>query len=107
MNRFSTAVLTAIAICVAGAVLIAHQVTYKGTVLSVGKESVKVTVIDEKTKKPGPMDFDFDKETKILRGDKVVPMSQAQIQKGEKISVTVDHDADEKYALVIRLDVRK
>ena len=87
--------------------LLAHQITFKGTVIAVEKESVKVTVIDEKSKKPVAMTFDFDKETKILRGDKLVTITDAHITKDEKIAVTVDHDVDEKLALVIRLDPKK
>jgi hypothetical protein len=66
-----------------------------------------VTVVDEKTKKPAAMKFDFDKETKILRGDKRVTIAEAGIVKGEKIAVTIDHDVDETLAIVIRLDEKK
>ena len=91
-------------IALAGTSLLAHQVTFKGTVVSIDKTSVKVTVVDEKTKRPVQKSFDFDKDTKILRGDKLVSIEQARIVKGEKISVTIDHDADETLAIVIRLD---
>jgi len=104
MTLLKTFGILAIALCLAGTPLLAHQVTFKGTVVSVEKASVKITVVDEKTKKPVQKSFDFDKETKILRGDKLVSIDQARIQKGEKISVTIDHDADETLAIVIRLD---
>jgi len=104
MKMLKTFGILAIALCLAGTSLLAHQVTFKGTVVSIDKTSVKVTVVDEKTKKPVQKSFDFDKETKILRGDKLVSIEQARIVKGEKISVTIDHDADETLAIVIRLD---
>jgi hypothetical protein len=94
----------AVAVWLTGATLVAHQVTFKGSVVSVDRTSVKITVVDEKTKKPVQKSFDFDKDTKILRGDKLVSIEQARIVKGEKISVTIDHDVDETLALVIRLD---
>lgn len=97
----------AVALCMLGATVLAHEVTFKGTVISVTDTTIKVMVVDEKTKKPAPKSFDFDKETKILRGDKVVTFANARIQKDEKVAVTIDHDADETLALVIKLDAKK
>ena len=99
--------LVAIVVAMTTAAVLAHQVTYKGTVIALDKESVRVTVVDEKTKKPVAMKFDFDKETKVLRGDKLVTIAEARIVKGEKIAVTIDHDVDETLAIVIRLDEKK
>ena len=99
--------LVAIVLAMTTAAVLAHQVTYKGTVIALDKESVRVTVVDEKTKKPVDMKFDFDKETKVLRGDKLVTIAEARIVKGEKIAVTIDHDVDETLAIVIRLDEKK
>jgi hypothetical protein len=104
MKMLKTFGILSIVLCLAGTTLLAHEVTFKGTVVSVDKTSVKVTVVDEKTKKPVQKSFDFDKETKILRGNKKVSIEQAGIVKGEKISVTIDHDVDETLAIVIRLD---
>lgn len=84
-----------------------HQITYKGTVVSATATALKVSVVDEKTKKPRTMAFDMDKETKILRGDKLVTFAAARIQKDEKIAVTIDHDVDETLALTVRLDATK
>jgi hypothetical protein len=96
-----------VAVCIFGATLLAHEVTFKGTVISFTDTTIKVMVVDEKTKKPAPKSFDFDKETKILRGDKVVTFADARIQKDEKVAVTIDHDADETFAIVIKLDAKK
>jgi hypothetical protein len=107
MKRIKVCAAVAIGVWLLGASLLAHQVTYKGTVVSTEKAVVKVTVIDEKTKKPLEINFKVDKDTKILRGDTVVTLTEAKILKGEKIAVTTDHDFDEDLALVIRLDPKK
>lgn len=87
--------------------VLAHQETHKGTVIAVTKAGVQVNVVDPKTKKAAPRAFDVDKETKVLRDDKVVAFADAKIVKGEAIAVTVDHDVDEELALVIRLGTTK
>ena len=85
----------------------AHNITFKGTALATDKTSVRVNVVDAKTKKVAPMVFIVDEETKVLRDDVVVTFANAKIQKGEPISVTVDHDLDEELAQVIRLGKTK
>lgn len=92
---------------VASVSVLAHQETHKGTVISVEKETVRVNVVDPKTKKVAPRNFVVDKDTKILRDDAVVTFATAKIRKDEAIAVTVDHDLDEELALVIRLGVTK
>ena len=101
------ALLVVVTTIASTATLLAHEITFKGTVVSVDATSVKITVIDEKTKKPVVKTFDYDKDTKVMRGDKRVSIADAKIQKDEKISVTIDHDADETLAIVIRLDAGK
>jgi transcriptional antiterminator Rof (Rho-off) len=90
-----------------GAAAARHEITHKGTVVSADAKTLKVNVPNEKTKKVDAMAFTHDRETKILRGDTVVSFTEARIQKGEKIAVTIDHDDDPTFALVVRLDVRK
>ena len=102
-----SAVVCAVFLIVAGVSVLAHQETHKGTVISVEKETVRVMVLDPKTKKSAPRNFVVDKETKILRDDAVVTFATAKIRKDEAIAVTVDHDLDEELALVIRLGVTK
>ena len=87
--------------------LLLHEVTHKGTVVSTDKTSVTISVVNVKTKKPESMKFDFDKETKITRAGKPVTFEAAGIQKGESISVTIDHDADETLAIAIKLGAKK
>jgi hypothetical protein len=105
MTHLRTIVITAVAVCVLGATLLAHSVT--GTVVSAKPESIVIAVVDETTKKPTSMTFDVNKDTKILRGTKTVTFAEAKILKGEKISVTIDHDVDEHLATIIKLDAAK
>ena len=107
MNRLASFVAVFVLAVCSVAAASRHEVTYKGTVVSADDKKVTVTVVNAKTKKPENVGFSFDKETKVLRGDKVVTYAQARIQKGEKIAVTVDHDLDENFAVVIRLDAKK
>jgi maltose-binding protein MalE len=105
MNHLRTIVVSAVAVCALGATLLAHSVT--GTVVSAKPDSIVVSVVDETTKKPASMTFDLNKDTKIMRGTKTVTFAEAKIQKGEKISVTIDHDVDEHLATIIKLDAPK
>ena len=106
-NRAHSLVVALLLMATVGIAAPFHQITFKGTVVSATATSLKVTVVDEKTKKPGVMSFDMDEETKILRGDKRVTFAAASIQKNEKIAVTIDHDVDETLAIIVRLDAKK
>ena len=89
------------------ATLLAHEVTYKGPVVSIDTKTVTVGVTDAKTKKTDNTVFGIDEDTKIFRADKSVTLAQAAIQKGEAISVTVNMDVDEHYAMTIKLAAKK
>ncbi len=84
-----------------------HLMTFKGTVLLVEKETIKMNAVDPETKKVTAKTFIVDGETKILRGDKVVKFADAKILKGENITITVDHDLDEELAQIVRLGAAK
>jgi CRISPR/Cas system Type II protein with McrA/HNH and RuvC-like nuclease domain len=84
-----------------------HLLTFKGTVVLVEKETIKMNAVDPETKKVTAKSFFFDDKTKFLRGDKVVKVADAKILKGESISVTVDHDLDEDLAQTVRLGAAK
>ena len=103
MRHAKALLLGAVALCLAGTTLRAHEVTYRGTVIAVEAAKVQVKVIDEKSKKEMPMDFAVTAKTKVLRGDKTVPFADAHIQKDERISVTVNNDEAGNKAIVIRL----
>lgn len=104
---------TAAAICCSTIIALAtitasaHLLTFKGTVLVVEKETIRINAVDPETKKTAPKTFFVDSDTKVLRGDKVVKFAEANIQKGENISITVDHDLDEELAQIIRLGAAK
>ena len=86
--KFRMAVVCALLLSViAGLPVLAHEETHKGTVIALEKTGVRVT--------------------KILRGDTVLTVATAKFAKGEAIAVTVDHDADEHLALVIRFGAAK
>ncbi len=102
--RTVTAALLTIA---AVAPLAAHPLVLKGTVVAIEPAGVTMRFVDPDTKKTVTEAFQIDKETKILRGDKVVTFAEARIIKGEAIAVTVDLDNDDHLADVIRLDVKK
>ncbi len=101
--RIITSVVCSVIVVLSAATLVAHNVAFKGTALEADNTSVRVNVVDAKTKTVAPMVFVVDTETKVLRDDVVVTFANAKIQKGEPISVTVDHDLDEELAQVIRL----
>ena len=105
MTHLRTIVVSLVAVCALGATLLAHSIT--GTVVSVKPASIVVSVVDETTKKPVSMTFDLNKDTKIMRGTKTVTFAEAKIQKGEKVSVTIDHDVDEHLATILKLDAAK
>ena len=106
MKTVAAIVCSAI-VALATVTLSAHLITSKGTVTAVEKDAVKVDVVDPETKKVTPRKFIVDEETKVLRDDKVVKFAAAKIQKGESITVTVDHDLDEDLAFIIRLGTTK
>ena len=97
----------AIVMCVTSARVMAHVVTYKGTVISVEKDKITVSVVDEKTKKATPKAFDVDKETSVFRGETEVKFADARIVKGESIAVSVNLDDGGTFADEIRLPVKK
>lgn len=102
-----SALVCAAVIAVASVSVMAHQETFKGKVVALDKTTVKVTVVNPKTKKVSVMTFKTDAATRVLRGDAVVSLANARIRAKENIAVTVDHDEDEDLAVVIRLDAAK
>src|SRR5688500_9732559 len=101
--KTATAIVCSVIVALAMVTLSAHLITSKGTVVAVEKETVKVNVVDPETKKTTLRTFFVDDETKVLRDDKLVKFADAKIQKGENITITVDHDLDEDLAQIIRL----
>jgi len=105
MSRKSAFLSAAVAVLIASAAVFAHG--FQGTVVSATPTAITISVIDESTKKASPMTFDIGKQTKIQRGAKVVSFADAHIEKGEKVSIEIDHELDMHLAMVIKLDVKK
>jgi hypothetical protein len=115
----SSIVAMAIVLLFAPSVL-AHEVTYRGTVVALetgryaqpggGVREVRelhVTVVDAKTKKPSERVFVIVDATRIVRGQATVPLAEADIQKGESVAVSVDHDKPGDEAITVRLEPRR
>jgi hypothetical protein len=103
MTRLRITALLVLSV-VATAALLAHEVTYMGTVLATEPAKVQVKTVDDKTKKEDMVWFLVDKNTKVKRGDILVKYADAKIAKGERIAVTINHDAATKnLATEIRL----
>jgi hypothetical protein len=110
MKRVLASIVAILLVGLAAAAVVAHEVTYKGTVVTVepGKIiKVKVDVLNPETRKVAPMTFEIDDETKVLRGDVVVKFTDVKIDKGEQIAVTINNDDSLTLANVVRLQVRK
>ena len=107
MRAALSAFVCAVVVSIASVSLLAHQETFKGKVTVVDKATVRVNVVNPKTKKETPTTFKIGAATRVLRGDTLVKFADAKIQKNENIAVTVDHDKDKELALIIRLDAAK
>lgn len=105
--RQARTLLYAITLCLVGATLLAHEVTYRGTVVAVEATKIQVKVVDEKSKKETSIEFTVTPKTKVLRGDKAVQFENARIQKEERISVTINNDEDDRKAITVRLAAAK
>ncbi|MEO7191279.1 MAG: hypothetical protein ABI051_09500 [Vicinamibacterales bacterium] len=103
--RAAAVLMLATALVTATAVTVwAHEVTYQGTVLAVEAGRIEVNSIDATSKKELPVWFAVNKTTKVKRGAQVLTYAAAQITKGERIVIIVDHDAETKMlAAEIRL----
>jgi hypothetical protein len=90
--------------CLCAAVLMAHEMTIKGTVAAIDKSRIQIKTGEER-KGESPAWFAIDAKTKIVRGDKTVTsIDDAKISVGERIVVNVDHQADGKMkTLEVRL----
>jgi len=110
MKHLATACLVAACVSLGSAPgLLAHEVTTRGTVVSVDQskpdeKAISVNVTDPTTKQTAARTFYADPETRIFRGEARVPFAQATFVKGEPITITVDHDLDEQLAIEIHLD---
>jgi hypothetical protein len=83
-----------------------EEVTYLGTIVAVEAARVQVRILDEKTKQEHPQWFVIDRNTRVKRGEEVVPFAAAKMRAGERIAVLVDSaDTATMRAREIRLPV--
>jgi hypothetical protein len=120
MKQIISSVLALALLVVFAPAMSAHEVTYRGTVVKqeTGRyaqpgggtrevQELHVTVVDAKTKKPSERVFVIVDATRILRGQAAVSLAAANIQKGESVAVTVDHDKPGDEAISVRLEPRR
>jgi hypothetical protein len=105
MNRRFAVVTAVVSVCAMAATLLAHD--FRGSVVSVTPTTITISTVDDTTKKPTQETFDIAKDTKIQRGTKVVSFAEAKIVKGDKVTITIDHELDMHRAIVIKLDEKK
>jgi hypothetical protein len=98
---------TALSVVVMTVGMLAHPMTYKGTVVSVTASTVQVKAVDDMTKKESTTTFKVTEKTKVFRGDKQVTFADAKVQKDERIAVTVNMDTAKDVAEEIRLAAAK
>ena len=104
MRAIAAIVLSVAALSVA---VLAHPMTYKGTVISVTESAVQVKAVDDMTKKESTTTFKVTDKTKVFRGDKQMTFADAKVQKDERIAVTINMDTAKDVAEEIRLAAAK
>ena len=107
MRVMAAAMMSAVVIVAAAAVVMAHPMTYKGTVVSVAAASLQVKAMDDMTKKESTMTFKVSDKTKVYRGDKLVKFADAHLVKDERIVVSTNMDESPDLALEVRLAAAK
>jgi hypothetical protein len=87
----------------AGAQLLAHQITVRGTVAGIERTRIQVKTGREKKNETIPW-YPMDASTKIFRGRNAKTFDQAAIRLGERAIVLIDHqDTGKVTTLEIRL----
>jgi hypothetical protein len=94
LNSFrNLAVVAAIVLGVASAA--AHEMVVKGTVAAIEPARIQVKTGEEK-KGQAPTWYAIDAKTKVVRDKSDVSLAQAGIKTGERVVLTIDHQADGK-----------
>ncbi len=107
MRAMAAAMMSAVVMVTAATVVMAHPMTYKGTVVSVAATNLQVKAVDDMTKKESTTTFKVSDKTKVYRGDTLVKFADAHIVKDERIVVTTNMDESPDLALEIRLGPAK
>ena len=87
------AVIAVVAAALGSAAVLAHPMTFKGTVAAVEPARIQVKTGEERKGETPPW-LVINGQTKIFRAKTVVSFAQARIAIGERVVVNVDHDAD-------------
>jgi len=96
--------------------VLAHEVTYQGTVerYEVARyaqpsgaprevQELHVRIVDAKSKKPATRVFVIVSATRLLRGQQVLPRTELpNVKAGESVAVTIDHDVPGDEAIRVR-----
>ena len=109
-GRMAGALIAAVFVgVIAGAgVLYAHDVLYPGTVLAVEPEKLLVKTVDPETRTELHLWFAVSRDTRVMRGDRIVTYADATIVTDERIVVVVSHDAKVKnVATELRLAAKR
>lgn len=85
--------MTFLAIVVRGNALLAHEVTYVGTVTRLEAAVLHVRTVNTATKKDETVAFAITRDTKVRRGERSVTFAEAAVVVGERVAVVVNHDA--------------
>ena len=96
MMRRPLGAMIAVLMFMTAAIVQAHDVTYRGTVVVVEPARLQVKTVDAKTKKEDTLWFNVGAKTRIKRGDKVMPYVDAKIVSGERVVLIVNHDSETK-----------
>ena len=90
--KYSKEILLAIVVAVATmhAVVLAHELTVRGTVAAIETERVQIKPSEGKAGQ-SPAWYPIDAKTKIKRGTNTVTLAEAKIAIGERVVAIVDH----------------
>lgn len=89
-THFRVLIQVVIAWTLGASIAYAQEVTYLGTTVAVEAGRVQVRIVDEATKHEHTQWFLIDRNTRVKRGDEVVPFTAAAIRTGERIALLVD-----------------
>ena len=114
MKHITAAVwLTGVMAVLTIAGIVAHEVTYEGTVAALkpnpySASSGVLARLELKVEgRQRTMVFDITQNTRLWRGNSTVSFATARIEKDEPAAVTINHDEPDTGALEIRLGAGK
>jgi hypothetical protein len=109
MKRVTVVGSAAAVLLLTAATILAHDVTYQGTVAAVkinryaASSGVIATLEVKISDRQRPMAFDVTQKTRVLRGDSTASFASALIRTDERVTVRINHDDPDEGAIEIRL----